>query len=202
MRLLYYKVLDTSLGRIGIAASELGICQIKLKIDSEAAYRQYLIEDLGMTPLRADRQLQKATAALRCYLSRGQPDFSFPLDLSKTTKFEHRVFKEVRRIPYGTVRTYKEIARSIGSPRAARAVGQALKRNPIPIIIPCHRVVKSDGSLGGFSQGVELKQKLLEIEGLGERIERSNNRRAAGPNLKKYPTRRARSSLSGQRTRS
>ena len=80
--------------------------------------------------------------------------------------FEHKVWLALREIPFGETRSYKLIAERIGSPKAVRAVGQALKKNPMPIILPCHRVIASDGSIGGFSCGVEIKRLLLEKEGI------------------------------------
>ena len=88
-----------------------------------------------------------------------------PLDLDTATAFERRVYNATRRIPFGRVASYGQIARAIGNPRASRAVGQALGKNPIGIVIPCHRVVASDGSLGGYTGGIEYKRRLLRLEG-------------------------------------
>ncbi len=88
-----------------------------------------------------------------------------PLDLDSGTPFQRRVWAELRRVPFGRTVSYAELARRVGAPRAARAVGQAAGANPIPILIPCHRVVRSDGSLGGFSAGLETKRWLLRHEG-------------------------------------
>jgi len=87
-----------------------------------------------------------------------------PIDLSKYTPFQRKVWEVVQTIPYGETRSYKWVAERIGNPRAVRAVGQALKRNPLPGIVPCHRVICSDGSLGGFSQGLKMKRELLRSE--------------------------------------
>ena len=86
------------------------------------------------------------------------------IDLSSYTDFEISVLKETRKIPYGKTKTYSDIAKAIGKPKAARAVGNALGKNRTPILIPCHRVIKSDGSLGGFSMGLEWKRRLLKLE--------------------------------------
>jgi len=88
-----------------------------------------------------------------------------PLDLGSATPFQQRVWDELRRVPFGKTLSYAELARRAGAPRAARAVGQAVGANPIPILIPCHRVVRSDGGLGGFSAGLEIKRWLLRHEG-------------------------------------
>ena len=86
------------------------------------------------------------------------------IDWSRYTPFQKKVWEAVKTIPYGETRSYKWVAENIGNPRAARAVGQALKRNPLPGIIPCHRVIRSDGSLGGFSRGLKKKRDLLRAE--------------------------------------
>ncbi len=85
---------------------------------------------------------------------------------SSLTPFQKKAYKAVLSIPLGEVRTYKWVARKIGNTRASRAVGQALKRNPYTLIIPCHRVIKSDGSLGGYSKGVRMKKRLLKKENM------------------------------------
>ncbi|MBC7330691.1 methylated-DNA--[protein]-cysteine S-methyltransferase [bacterium] len=104
--------------------------------------------------------------ALERYFSGDEVDFShFPVDLSTLSPFQKRVLEEVRGIRWGEVKSYEEIGERLGDRRKARAVGQALARNPIPIIIPCHRVIRKDGGLGGFSWGLEWKRLLLKLEG-------------------------------------
>lgn len=104
--------------------------------------------------------------ALRRYFRGESADFSrFELDLSKLPHFRRRVLLACRKIPRGKTASYAELARRVGSPRAARAVGQAMARNPIPIIIPCHRVIAADGSLGGYGGGLQVKRALLKLEG-------------------------------------
>ncbi len=89
-----------------------------------------------------------------------------PLDLADSTDFERRVYEATRRIPFGKVATYGQIAKAIGTPKGQRAVGQALGRNPVAIVIPCHRVIASDGGIGGFTGGLSWKRKLLRHEGV------------------------------------
>lgn len=98
------------------------------------------------------------------YFKQGLENFSQKIFFSKGTEFERKVWLTLKEIPYGETRTYKWLAQKIGKPNATRAVGQALSRNPIPIILPCHRVIESDGSIGGYSSGVNIKRRLLEIE--------------------------------------
>ena len=104
--------------------------------------------------------------ALERYFRGENVDFSyFPLDLSSLSLFQRRVLEEVRGIGWGEVKSYEEIGERLGDRRKARAVGQALAKNPLPIIIPCHRVIRKDGELGGFSWGLEWKRLLLRLEG-------------------------------------
>ena len=100
------------------------------------------------------------------YLQGRMVDFEVDLDISQLGEFTQKVLEELMTIPYGETRTYGWLAKKVGKPGAARAVGQALKRNPIPIIIPCHRVIRDDGTIGGFSMGVNLKERLLALEGV------------------------------------
>ena len=109
--------------------------------------------------------IEATTQALNRYFDAGATDFAdLPLDL-QGTPFQLRVWQELRQIPRGRAISYKELARRAGSPQASRAVGQANGRNPVPIIVPCHRVIAADGSLGGYSSGLERKRWLLKHEG-------------------------------------
>ncbi len=101
---------------------------------------------------------------LKEYFNMQRTKFTSPLDI-KGTKFQKKVWKELLKIPFGKIVSYKTIAKGIGNVKAVRAVGRANGANPVPIIIPCHRVIASDGQLGGYSAGVGIKEKLLEIEG-------------------------------------
>lgn len=101
---------------------------------------------------------------LKEYFENGKDDFTQNIAFTKGTEFEKKVWLALKEIPYGETRTYKWLAEKIGKPNAFRAVGQALSRNPIPIILPCHRVIESDGSLGGYSAGIDIKRRLLDIE--------------------------------------
>ncbi len=98
------------------------------------------------------------------YFSSKRKHFDVKISCDNATSFEISVWSALKKIPYGETRTYKWLAEEIGNPKAARAVGQALKRNPIPIIIPCHRIVESDGSIGGYAPGIDIKRRLLELE--------------------------------------
>lgn len=127
------------------------------------------LRELNLTGARATRGRpgDPIVAAIDRYFAGERDRFDdVPLDLSGCTAFERRVYEATRCIPYGRVASYGQIANAIGKPGAARAVGQALGKNPIAIVIPCHRVIASDGTLGGFSAGLDWKRKLLRHEGV------------------------------------
>ena len=163
--LIAWDVIDSPLGPLFIAASEQGLCHVDFGI-SEADFLS------GLDPLARTEQSAPALAPyagqLQAYFAGERSGFDVPLDLSRLTPFQLSVLQAARRIPAGSVWTYGQVARSIGKPKASRAVGQALGRNPVPIVIPCHRVVASDGSLGGYSGGggLDSKRWLLELEGV------------------------------------
>jgi methylated-DNA-[protein]-cysteine S-methyltransferase len=108
---------------------------------------------------------EETIGRFQAYFSGHKMDFPDKLDISEATPFQSRVWQAARLIPYGETRSYAWVAGQIGKPQAARAVGQALGRNPLPVIIPCHRVLAADGGLGGFGGGMETKKFLLSLEG-------------------------------------
>lgn len=113
---------------------------------------------------RNDSLLKHEIDLLQAYFKGKQVDFYFPLDLSSGTTFQKRVWEKLRKIPYGECRSYGWVAEQIGNPRAARAVGMANNKNPLPPAIPCHRVIGSDGTLTGYASGLHIKKYLLEME--------------------------------------
>lgn len=110
--------------------------------------------------------LASTLVQLREYFARDRREFDLPLDFSGATSFQRRIFQRLLKIPYGRIVSYGDIADELGEPGAARAVGQAVGANPLPILVPCHRVVRSDGKLGGYSGGLRRKVLLLGIEGV------------------------------------
>ncbi len=110
--------------------------------------------------------LSRLVKELDLYFARQLTTFSVPLNPASGTVFQRRVWQELIRIPYGETRSYAEVAEAVGNPLAARAVGSANKSNCIPVLIPCHRVIRADGELGGYGSGVHIKRKLLELEGV------------------------------------
>lgn len=111
----------------------------------------------GVMPALMRTELQE-------FFKRGKENFIQKIDIEKGTEFEKKVWLALREIPFGETRSYKWLAERVGTPKGSRAVGQALSKNPLPIILPCHRVIESDGSLGGYSGGVDIKRRLLDIE--------------------------------------
>lgn len=165
---VYYDSLDnTPVGRLFIALSGKGVVAIEYS-ESETGFVSRLARRLGGKPERSPDRLREVCDEVRDYLEGTRTSFDLRVDLAGLTPFQQSVLKAVARVPRGKVATYAEIARRIDRPRAARAVGQALRRNPIPIVIPCHRVLASNGGLGGYTGrgGVRTKKQLLSLEGV------------------------------------
>ena len=158
-----YTVFTTSMGWVGVSGSDKGLLCIALPQRS-AQQACYLLGEGLNCAVRSGDCFGDLIGRLQTYFDGGKATFSDELDLSGATPFQRRVWEVTRLIPYGETRGYAWVAQRVGRPGAARAVGQALGRNPLPIIIPCHRVITSDGRLGGFSDGVEMKRRLLRLE--------------------------------------
>ncbi len=161
-------VFQTPWGWIGIAASARGVCAIVLpKPLRRAAERALRVQDISSNGHLAppDKLLRDAQVQVAAYLAGKRHTLDFPIDLSAGTPFQRRVWQTALRIPYGRARSYQWIASKVGGKRYSRAVGNALGANPVPLIVPCHRVVAHDASLGGFSGGLTVKRKLLDLEG-------------------------------------
>lgn len=165
-RELKYTTINTAIGWVGILASAKGLLATTLPQPSAPAALQLLGDSLNQA-ICSPRLLAELMARLKVYFSGHQAIFPDKLDLSGATLFQRQVWEIARLIPYGETRSYLWIAKRMKRPGAARAVGQALGSNPLPIIVPCHRVVTSNGKLGGFSGGVEMKRRLLYIEASG-----------------------------------
>lgn len=156
-------VFQTRLGWLGVAWNEHGVMALNLP----RATRAHALRDLQRAfPLATVVNAPPAIVhELREYATGHRHRFDLPLDWSSLKPFQRAVLETAKQIPFGETRSYGWIAEHIGKPRAARAVGQALRSNPIPIILPCHRVVRGDGGLGGYAGGIALKRKLLTLEG-------------------------------------
>jgi AraC family transcriptional regulator of adaptative response/methylated-DNA-[protein]-cysteine methyltransferase len=158
-----YLLTDSPLGRLLLAATERGVCAVCLgdrDADLEAALRR---EYPAATIARDDAELQAWAGELLEHLHGRQPHLDLPLDV-RATAFQWRVWQALRAIPYGGTRTYSEIAEAVGNSKAARAVARACATNPAAVVIPCHRVVREDGGLGGYRWGLGRKETLLAQE--------------------------------------
>ena len=187
--ILYFSSFLTPLGYVYIAKSAHGVCQISFPYSKENDIVRLIQNNElsrsvhGRTRIniqRNDSFLKYEMNLLKTYFNGKQVDFDFPLDLSSGTPFQIMVWNKLKEIPYGECRSYKWVAEQIGNPRAARAVGMANNKNPLPPVIPCHRVIGSDGSLTGYASGLHVKKYLLEMEkGIpnGDRPQNTRNKR-------------------------
>jgi methylated-DNA-[protein]-cysteine S-methyltransferase len=163
--LLVYTSMETSIaGKLWLAATEHGLCAIDFG-GEESAFVARLQHAWGIRPLRDGGALQQTIYQLDEYFAGKRSSFDLPLDLRQVTPFRRQVLEATLAVPSGQTVTYGELAQRIGRPHAARAVGGAQATNPIPIIVPCHRVVGSDGSLTGYGGGMAVKEALLKLEG-------------------------------------
>jgi AraC family transcriptional regulator, regulatory protein of adaptative response / methylated-DNA-[protein]-cysteine methyltransferase len=161
--LIAYTIVDSPLGRLLVAGTEQGICRVGLD-NSDEVLENTLRNEYPAAELYQDSErLRLWVEEVIRHLVGEQPRLDLPIDI-RATAFQWRVWEELRAIPYGQTRSYSQVARAIGQPTARRAVAQACKQNPVPLVIPCHRVVRDDGSLGGYRWGPERKQHLLEQE--------------------------------------
>lgn len=157
---------DTPFGAMYVACTDHGLARLSWQQASADAFVREIEERFPDRPVvhypealgEVERQLQE-------YFEGARSSFDLPVDLSALSEFEQRVLHAAAHIPFGEVWAYSDLARRIGKPKASRAVGNALNHNPVAIVVPCHRVVRRDGSLGGYGGGVEYKRRLLGIEG-------------------------------------
>ncbi len=162
-----YTIVDCPLGRLLVAATEKGLSAVSIG-ESEKALEAALFSEYPAAEIDRDEAgLGRYVAALIQYLGGKDRGLDLPLDI-QVTAFQRRVYEALRAIPYGHTRTYEEIAKTIGKPEAVRAVGRACATNPAAIVIPCHRVVRKDGQVGGYRWGSETKEALLANEKAGK----------------------------------
>jgi methylated-DNA-[protein]-cysteine S-methyltransferase len=163
-RELKYAISHTGTGWVGILGSSHGLVRTTLPLPSDEEARQQLGDRLKHAT-EAPQLFKDLVKRLSAYFKGQRVSFNDALDPSVATAFQRQVWEIARLIPYGETRSYSWVAGKLGKERAVRAVGRALGQNPLPVIIPCHRVVEKDGSLGGYSGGVEIKKELLRLEG-------------------------------------
>jgi O-6-methylguanine DNA methyltransferase len=159
---IWWDVLQSPIGVLYLAASPRGLCRVDF-FGSEDSFLAHL--DRLAHAERSPEALALITTQLTEYFLKQRRVFDFPLDLEHVAPFQRSVLQTALRIPVGVVWTYQQVAQAVGKPKASRAVGQALGHNPVPIVVPCHRVIGSDGSLHGYAGGLECKRVLLQLEG-------------------------------------
>lgn len=162
---VYYRMFDSSVGQIGLAFTQRGLCRVLISSPPQEDIFPLLNRELDGPVSQDDGVGQEVAEGLVRYLAGERWEYQGELDLTRGTPFQRQVWQEIKAIPYGEVRNYRWIAEQVGCARGQRAVGQANALNPIPLIIPCHRVIRSDGELGGYALGLALKWKLLALEG-------------------------------------
>ena len=160
---LNYNIFKTDIGWVGMLTSAKGLLGITLPQRSAQEACPLLGDSINRATC-SPHLFRDLMERLKAYCSGHRTTFPDKLDLSPATHFQREVWEITKRIPYGETRSYAWVAEQIRKPRAARAVGQALGKNPLPIIVPCHRVIASDGKLGGFGGGLKMKRHLLSRE--------------------------------------
>ena len=160
---IHYSIVDCPLGQLLVAVTERGICKTGLGDCAEALTADLETEFARAEVIRDDAGVGFWVERIIAYLEGWQPDLDLPLDL-RATAFQQKVWRQLQAIPVGETRSYSEIAAAIGQPEASRAVAGACARNPVALVIPCHRIIRKDGSLGGYRWGIDRKRALLERE--------------------------------------
>lgn len=162
--IIYFGSFFTAIGHVYIAKNARGVCRISFPHTGEEDFPRPFLKGTLVKIQKNDSLLKSEIDILKGYFEGERVNFDFPLDLSEGTAFQQKVWRKLREIPYGERRSYKWVAEQIGHPLAARAVGLANNKNPFPPVVPCHRVVGSDGSLTGYAFGIHIKKYLLEME--------------------------------------
>lgn len=159
-----YRTLDTPLGSLLLAATPVGLVRVAYATEGHDAVLASLAEKISPRILRAPARLDAVAREIDEYFTGSRTHFDLPLDLRLTDGFRREVIQYLSEIGYGRRESYATVAAAIGRPRAVRAVGTACARNPLPLIVPCHRVVRTDGSIGQYVGGIDAKQTLLTLE--------------------------------------
>ncbi|MET9262071.1 methylated-DNA--[protein]-cysteine S-methyltransferase [Amycolatopsis sp. NPDC004079] len=159
-----YSTVDSPVGKLLLAATPAGLVRVAFAGEDHDRVLETLGEKLSPRILRAPKRLDEAAREIEEYFARNRRTFDVPLDLSLSRGFRRLVQTHLPEIGYGETRSYRDMAELVGSPRAVRAVGTACATNPLPIVVPCHRVLRSDGTLGGYIGGTEAKTALLNLE--------------------------------------
>jgi methylated-DNA-[protein]-cysteine S-methyltransferase len=159
-----YTTIDSPVGPLLLAATPKGLVRVAYAIEDHDRVLETLSRRLSPRVLRASRRLDEAVRELEEYFGGRRQAFDLPLDLSLSTGFRQLVQRHLPDIGYGQTRSYGQVAELVGSPKAVRAVGTACATNPLPVVIPCHRVLRADGTPGGYVGGLDAKKALLRLE--------------------------------------
>jgi methylated-DNA-[protein]-cysteine S-methyltransferase len=163
--LVQFNIRESSLGNIVVVAREGKIIELDISNETEYELRKALMARYP-DAVNATKPFRMAYLLLDRYLRGQKLDFDVEVDLSREGEFTRDILTELRKVPHGQVISYSRLAKNAGYRNAARATGQACGRNPVPIIIPCHRVIREDGTIGGFGLGLKIKERLLALEGI------------------------------------
>ena len=159
-----YGFMDTPVGPVLVVVTDKGVAEISYLAHHDAQEAIRDIEQRGILAFERQTAVREVVNQLNDYFDGRRTAFHVPVDLYGVSEFTKRVLAATSRVPYGAYRTYGQIAEAIGRKGASRAVGNALGRNPVPVVIPCHRIIRSDGSMGWYTGGADIKRKLLDIE--------------------------------------
>ena len=159
-----YRVVDSPVGALLLAATELGLVRVAYASEGHDTVLQSLADKISPRILRAPGRLDTVARQLDEYFAAKRQEFSVPLDWRLSAGFRNAVLRHLPEIGYGRTASYAAVARLAGNPNAVRAVGSACATNPLPVVVPCHRVVRSDGAMGGYLGGPEAKRLLLTLE--------------------------------------
>jgi len=162
-----YTTIDSPVGRLLLASTEQGLVRVAYAIEDHDKVLDTLTTRLSPRVLRAPRRLDEAARELDQYFNGSRKTFDLPLDMALSKGFRQLVQRHLPGIGYGHTQSYAEVARLVGNPKAVRAVGSACATNPLPVVVPCHRVLRSDGTLGGYAGGADAKSILLNLEAAG-----------------------------------
>jgi methylated-DNA-[protein]-cysteine S-methyltransferase len=162
-----YRTVDTPVGPLLLAASRIGLLRVAYAVEDHDAVLSALADTVSPRILRAPGRLDSAAHQIDEYFGKRRMLFELPVDLRLATGFRRNVIEHLRGIGYGRRESYAAVAAAVGNPRAVRAVGSACAHNPLPVVIPCHRVVRSDGSTGQYVGGSAAKSALLDLEAAG-----------------------------------
>ncbi len=159
-----YTIDDSPIGRLLLAATQAGVVRISFEAEGHDTQLDRLARELSPRVLRAPARLDALRRELDAYFAGQLTTFTVPLDRGLSSGFRRTVQEHLSTIPYGSTESYAEVATLLGNPKATRAVGTACATNPLPIVVPCHRVLRSDGTLGGYAGGLPVKVRLLDLE--------------------------------------